>query len=207
MKYYTCNFKDSKGSGWFQFYGLYDWWENTFSEDEKKYILEKFKPMGMSSIDLIKGDFTNYETTQSRLQFLTIFIDYFQNKDDRYIAQEFINKAEDVLNIDTPIIDLHFFYQKKIETNYKKRNEDISYLDTAIETCQEQIAIAPLVAKAMEKDWGLPLPSHVGYKQLVIICTKDKNYTQTIQLCESALLQGWSGDWKKRIKKLKERLS
>lgn len=204
MKYYTYNFKDSSGSGWFQFYGLHDWWEMTFSEEEKKYILKTFKPMGMSSEDLIKGDFTDYKTSQSRLNFLTMFIGYFQKNEDKYIAHQFISKAEQVLHNNTPIIDLHFFYQQKLQSYYKNRNKDSSYLSMAIETCQQQIAIAPLVAKAMEKEWGLPLPTHKGFKQLTIICTKNKNYTKAIQLCESALLQGWNGDWEKRIKKLKE---
>jgi len=53
---------------------------------------------------------------------------------------------------------------------------------------------------------GLPLPEHVGYKQLCIIMEKQKNYDEVIRLSKIAKEQGWSGDWDRRIEKCKKKI-
>lgn len=50
------------------------------------------------------------------------------------------------------------------------------------------------------------LPSHPGYKRLVIDAEKDGNFAEAIRLCESALAQGWSGDWEKRIERCRKKM-
>ena len=53
---------------------------------------------------------------------------------------------------------------------------------------------------------GLPLPGHVGYKQLCIIMEKQKNYEEVSRLSKIAKEQGWSGDWDRRIEKCKKKI-
>ena len=51
------------------------------------------------------------------------------------------------------------------------------------------------------------LPEHLGYKQLAIICEKERSYDLAIDLSETALKQGWAGDWQKRIDRCNRRLN
>jgi len=97
-------------------------------------------------------------------------------------------------------MDRHFLYQTKMEIYYRNRDVDDSALTSAIEACKQQIALSTKAKQAFLKQWG-QLPSHVGYKQLCIIMEKQKNYDEVIRLASEAKMQGWTGDWDKRIEK------
>jgi hypothetical protein len=100
------------------------------------------------------------------------------------------------------IIDIHFFYQNKIEIHYKYRDYDQDALQNAIYACKQQINISSKAKIAFLRSYPQsPLPSHVGYKQLAIIEEKRKNYLEAMIISRDALLEGWDGDWEKRIKR------
>ena len=52
-----------------------------------------------------------------------------------------------------------------------------------------------------------PLPSHAGYKRLVITLEKEKRYEETIEVCKKALSQKWAGDWEHRIERCEKKLN
>jgi tetratricopeptide (TPR) repeat protein len=186
--------------GYIGYYGLTEWWLSSFSEDERKYIVETFKPMGSSGESLIKGNIDCVSSSPSRLLF--DLAGWFKKKEDRTIAFRLIGKAEELLNENSDILDIHFFYGKKIDTYYKHREVEPEAFAIAIEACKKQIAIAPKAKKAFLDEYkDSPLPGHMGFKQLAIIEEKQKNYEQAIKLCKEALHQGWSGDWEKRIER------
>jgi len=105
------------------------------------------------------------------------------------------------------IIDKHFLYYETIKTYYRERNSNPNALKKAIAACRNQIALAPLTAKAFRKKWrGEPLPSHTGYKQLAIILEKQKKFQEALALCKEALKAQWDGDWENRIKHLDKKI-
>lgn len=81
-------------------------------------------------------------------------------------------------------------------------------LDKTIETCEQQIRLAPkAIAAFLKKYPWQALPSHRGYERLVIILSKRGERKDAISLCEQARRQGWAGDWDKKIHRIKKRLS
>lgn len=104
------------------------------------------------------------------------------------------------------ILDQHFKYLEDIRMYYRNRDNDPKALENAILACEGQIALAPEAKKAFERQhWGL-LPSHTGFLQLSIIEEKRGNYGRAVELCNTALSQGWSGDWQKRIERCTKRI-
>ena len=101
--------------------------------------------------------------------------------------------------------NVHFVYTSMIELNYRDREKVPGALTAAIEACQGQIAIGPLVAKMFAEQYGL-VPSHTGYYQLAVIDDKQGRWAECIQLCRQALEQGWAGDWEKRIARYERKL-
>lgn len=102
--------------------------------------------------------------------------------------------------------DIHFLYQDAAQFYYKNREVD-NNLNIVIDLLKKKILISEQVKIAMIKEYGVPLPSHYGYKQLSIIYEKNKNYSEALSLCKTALNEGWNGDWDKRITRLENKLS
>jgi tetratricopeptide (TPR) repeat protein len=188
-------------TGLFGSYGLYDWWINSFSEEERDRFKELYKPMGISYDDLVKG---SLHFPQTIVGFLTMLAGFTRNKSDVSIALKFLHKAEEFIDRATTI-DKHFLYQELIQSHYKLR-ENINHLELAKAYCYKQIAIATDVAKQFLKEYDAPLPAHGGFYQLSIILDKEKKFEEAIKICKEAKRQNWSGDWEKRITNLENKL-
>lgn len=200
--------RSDKIGGFIGYYGLTEWWLSSFSESERKYIVKTFNPMGSSGERLISGNIDYFSHSPSRLLF--DLAGWFKKKEDRTIAFRLLEKAEELLNESSDILDVHFFYSNKISIYYKHREVEQSALEIAIESCKKQIEIAPKAKKAFLEAEAFkdgPLPSHLGFKQLAIIEEKHKNYKQAIKLCKEAYQQGWSGDWENRIERYKKKVN
>lgn len=108
--------------------------------------------------------------------------------------------------------DKHLDLTFAIEQEYKKRDTDTKALDKTIRLCKEQIEISERAKQAWikeERDLGIrstSLPTHKGYTQLSIIFEKQGLFQDAIELAKQAKLQGWSGDWNKRIKRCEAKL-
>lgn len=113
---------------------------------------------------------------------------------------------------DSVILKVHFDLQEKIKKHYKLRDTGKN-LQKAIHFCQQQIALAPLTARAMrnkhEEDWEevnaikrangfstyvfpFELPSHHGYKQYAIILKKQKELDKLAELLAKKESEGWA---------------
>jgi len=217
--------RNKKIKGYIRYYSLEDWWNNEFSEEEQKYMIEKYQPMGSSGDLLTTLDFGSIDDSMnsgdqsieehSDVKFLTILSGWFNNKNDLHLAEIIINKAnklsESFDNSSSKncknILDEHFLQSQNIETYYKKR-EIPAFMDKTIEACKKQIAIADEAVKAFKEEYNDDfLPSHKGYKQLAIIYEKQKKYEAAIALCKKAKEQGWMGDWEKRIERCTKKLN
>jgi len=186
------------------YYNLHTWWDTTFTNNEKKYILEKLIPMGGG--ELTKG--TIIGTTTTVINFLTGLQSWFTTLADEAISEKILKKGESLLTDETPILDTHFLYGCFIEHYYKKRSVDIKFYDLAKQYCLKQIAISKIVKIAFLSDPAFStLPRHKGYEQLAIILEKEKDYTGSLMLCFEAKEIGWNTDWDKRILNLERKLN
>lgn len=155
--------------------------------------------MGFGEEPLTKGKICS--TSQTVIGLLSGLSSWFKKPEYRQINYKIIKKAEELASDKTPVLDLHFLYQSKIEIFYRNRDNDAFALSSAIEACKQQIDISEKAKRAFLKEFNGPLPTHVGYKQLCIIMEKQKNYEEVIRLSRIAKEQGWNGDWDKRIEK------
>jgi tetratricopeptide (TPR) repeat protein len=188
------------------YFGLTEWWLSEFSEDEQNYIIKTFQPLGSTGESLVKGEILS--TSGTAMGLLSSLAGWFGKKEDRVIAYRMLKKAEELIDEKTDILDMHFFYQSKLEIYYRNRENDPNALEEAINACKKQIGIAPKVAVAFKKEYGdATLLSHKGFEQLAIIEEKQKNFEAAIDISQKALEQGWVGDWQKRIERCKKKLN
>ena len=192
------------GKGEIGYYGLEDWWLNKFTEEERNIIRNTYQPMGLGSDSLVKNEIQS--SSQSKLAFLSGLSSWFKKPEYYPIANKILEKTETFVDKTDDILDLHFFYQNKIQVYYRNRDIDSNALDLAIQACKQQISISKESAKAFKKELKGNLPEHVGYRQLAIIRDKQKDYESVIQISKQAKSEGWNGDWDKRIEKAIQKL-
>lgn len=187
------------------YHGLIDWWLTTFTKEEREHIENVFRPLGGDSNSLTEGHI-DY-SSQNAAGLLHTLAGWFNKPGDREIARKIVQKAEELAQKGTDVLDLHFTLQQEIEIYYRDRDTDPTALDKAIKACKEQIKIAPKAAQAFLKEYpNQSLPAHVGYSQLAIILKKQGEYKKVIELCEQAKNQDWAGDWDRRIEEAKKKL-
>lgn len=180
------------------YFGLSEWWLNSFSDSERKHIINTYKPLSTGTESLIEGNI-DY-TSKTIISFLVGLSGWFNKTEDIQITFKIFEKIESLIQPNTNIIDLHFFYQQRLELYYKYRDIYPNALNIAIDTCKKQIEISEKVSLAFKKEYkNAPLPRHKGYEQLAKIEEKNKRYDVVITLCQKALYQKWNGDWQKRI--------
>jgi hypothetical protein len=191
--------------GYIGYYELTEWWLETFSEHEIKYIIETFQPINGSGNSLVKGNIT--QTNETSISFLTNLSAWFKNENDRTIGFEIINKAEELLSETSNLLDAHYLFQTKIELLYKWR-DDNDILNEIINVCKQQIAISNEVkSQFIKENKREPLPFHKGFEQLAIIEEKRNNYQHAIDISTKAMKEGWFGEWENRIERCNKKLS
>lgn len=195
--------KNPKVGGIIKYLKLEDWWANDLDDNERKIILKTYSPLG-SSRSIIEG--TILGTSETQLHFLWGLVGWFDKPELRHIAHKIITKAESLINKDSDPLDAHFLYGAKLEVCYKERETRSNGLELAIEACRQQISYATAAAKEFINRYGNALPGHKGYQQLAIILEKQERYPEAIELCEQAKLQGWAGDWDKRIERCSKKI-
>jgi hypothetical protein len=206
--------KDVKG--YIRYYNLEDWWILTFTDKEKEYIINTYKPMGASlggeikilGEVLIKGniDFSSH----SKLLFLVFLSGWFSSNKSISIALKIIQKIESIIiengNNNDPL-DEYFAYGAMIDIYYRLRDSEKMYFEKAMDACKNQIRISLKSKEAFLKEYkDSPLPRPIGFQQLAIIYEKSKNYDLAIETSKIALEQGWAGDWTKRIERCELKL-
>jgi len=196
-------FRKKKTEGLIKYYDLIDWWETSFSEEQKKYIISKYIPMGMIESNLVKGKITSQNVNAS--YFLSNLSAWFNTKKDREIALAMVQKSEELFDEKIAISDLHFHFLHMIKFFYKDREHSKSYEKSKL-YCRRQIEISEKAKKDFLNEFDSNLPSHTGYKQLAIILEKEGKISKAIDLSKKAKNEGWTDDWDKRIEKLEKKL-
>ena len=195
---------ESKVGGPIGYFGLGEWWLETFTEAERQYIeTTSASPTGLAA--LTQGQATDRSGTSG--QFLTALATNFYKPHDRGIAHRMLAKAEQLAEAAGNVLDLHFAYHTTIKTSYAARDTDSAALEAAVAACEKQIALAPQAALAWGREYPEEgLPGHTGFTQLAIIREKQQNHAEAVRLSKLALEQGWAGDWEKRIARNQKKL-
>lgn len=194
-------FKQAKIKGLIEYFNLISFWKS-LSIEQQNYLRNKFNrglgvdPKSLTDIDI-------QSSNQSKLSFLTIFLQSPKVDSDEILYNKIIALAESTISECERILDIHFYFQHIIIYYYRKRNKNIKFYNLAKESCLRQIEIAENVQIVFIEKFGEPLPSHYGFKQYSIILQKEKEYEQAISICTLAQSEGWNGDWEKRIDRLK----
>jgi hypothetical protein len=197
------------------YYGLQRWWLSTFTAEEQRYINSNYQPLTMEVGDQqAEGNSSGLTTgslswcSQSVVSLLTILSAWFNNKNDRGLAQRILEKAYSLAKQgEGSTLDRHFLHQAVAQTYYPQRDSDPSAFERAVAACRDQIAMTKEAKKAFQKEFeGAPLPSHHGYKQVSVILEKQNKYREALELCKRALGEGWQGDWNARIERLQKKL-
>lgn len=205
MKRFSFFKKEPKIQGEIGYFGLSEWWLSEFSEEERRYILETFQPLGSTGNSLIEGNISHASNTAIKL--LSSLAGWFKKKEDRTIAYRILKKAEELINDKSDILDVHFLFQSKIQLYYRNRDNDPDALAEAINACKQQIELAPKARAAFKEEYGdAPLPRHIGFEQLAIIEEKQKNFEAAIGISQKTMEQGWAGTWQKRIERCRNKL-
>ena len=191
--------------GYIALFNLKDWWRDSFTDEERKHIVEVFQPLGAPKDVLVVGELQSSGDDRI-LSFLSSLTGWFDNPRDRHIAHKIIAKAADYVASEKNILDLHFFYPQKMKLFYKER-ENPSALKEATNACLKQIEISEKAAAAFRKEYGdNQLPAHEGYEQLCIILEKEGKFNEAIKFAEQAKKQGWGGNWDGRVERCKKKL-
>lgn len=97
MKNKNLKPNENQVAGKIKFYGLVDWWFSAFTEDERKYIDDKFQPMNQPLHSLTKR---NYRIGDGELvdaaTFLNSLATWFRSKKDASIFKRIHNKIDDL---------------------------------------------------------------------------------------------------------------
>jgi hypothetical protein len=99
--------KKKRIKGSIGYFGLQDWWLSAFSDEERRYIQEKFQPLGASGDSLTSGDISY--TTETAVGLLHALAGWFRRKERSYCIQN-IRKGRKVIDCETQILDVHFLY-------------------------------------------------------------------------------------------------
>jgi hypothetical protein len=187
-------------------YRLGNWWLATFTEAERAHIERVYQPIGAGhgARPLTQGVWG--WSSGNAVKLLTSLAGWFQEPEDRDLARRFLSKAEELAPA-ASILDAHALYQAKIETYYRDRH-DPAALAQAIHACEQQIALAPQVARAFKrKARGQPLPGHAGYRRLIAMRHTQGDFLAARALAKQAQRQGWQGDWASEIAECKAQLA
>ncbi len=189
--------------GYIGAYDLNEWWFNTFTKQEREYIVAKYSPMGLTSCTLTNGQAHINEHVSI---FLANLSNWFSTKDDLNIAIRILDKAEELFSNKIRVLDRHFYYMNTLKIYYKDRSNETS-LEKAIYYCNKQIELAPKAKTEFLKDNNDRLPKHTGYEQLAIIEEKRGNLDKALALSLQAKAEGWNNEWDNRIEKLQKKIN
>ena len=193
--------------GMLGFLGLGEWWIETFSADERKYIETVFQPLGSTanSRPLTIGRIAASSQTPAKL--LGALIGWFRMTPlDERMTRSLADKLWEVIDAEPSVLDRHFGYQALLQWSYRRRAGDPTALAAAVTACERQIAILEKTAAAMQQEgFGAQLPHHRGFEQLAVIREKGGDFEGAIRLAEQAGREGWNGDWVNRINRCRKK--
>lgn len=132
------------------YYRLSDWFLATFSPEERAGM-QKLYRAGYDDprVTLTTGDIGEAPPAETVLRFIGSLAQAFE--DFPAITQRILRKGIETIAPATDIIDIHFFYGVVAKTAYRHRDKVNGALETAMDFCNKQIQIAPMVMDAFRR--------------------------------------------------------
>lgn len=194
-----------KRAGLLTKFDLWDWWETEFSESERSYLTESYRPTGFpqEGYSILTDGNTSIGNART---FLTQLATFYNNKKDFDLALRIMSKAMDFPATNMSPMDFHFDCYDRIKFYYPWRDKNPLALSNAIRACEEQIEAAERSKKAFLEQWGR-LVLHSGYDQLAIIFEKRKEFQGALEICIKGRSEGWTNNFDKRITRLERKLA
>lgn len=175
--------ENQKIEGDIGFYGLADWWLSEFTEEERQYIVDRYKPMGTGSGEshLIKGKITSIEDNfgdHPVTLFLSGLAGWFRSKADSHIAERINKKMRELGKVNS--VDRPGNYQGRHYTTYL---EEIKELKRSNSTDELERLLLGLIdateAQAKVEGYGVA-PYYT--EQLAILYRKQGEYFKEIKI-------------------------
>ena len=180
-------FRKNKNYDFIKNNDLEDWWNNNFSERERKKIISE-------SAYLLQN---NSKKTTARTLYLLAgnVITKFYNQNPEVVIR-ILNKAAELS--DDPM-ELFEIYSQLIKLYSDRENEDEKSREKIIKLCKKQIAISENVFKILRgKDHEaqkFSYPAHIGYQKLALIKFREGNEEKAVHLLKKAKKENWKGNW------------
>ena len=173
-------------------------WLSLFSWEERLKIDLAFKPLSVGR----SSDVQNMVDAQNP-KYIGNLIGHLKKLDLRHLGYRLIEHADKLCSDAVPLLSRHFYHAAAGQFYYRWREIDEFALNRAEDQFLIQISLSGKVAHAFVHDpeWGF-IPAHTGFRQMRIIEEKRRNYDAAIELCQTALRQGWQDDWEKHINRL-----
>jgi hypothetical protein len=183
---------------------LTQWWETTFTKQQKTYIESK---LGKGWIRSAYSQSTK-KPPCGALPIVNAAI-LFKEVSDTQIASSMFKQAINQAQKFGSVIDLHFVYSNMIPFLYSKRNKEADALELTADACKNMIALGPKVIEAWKQEYPMDteLPGHRGFDRLPMIYANQGDFDNAIRICELAKDQGWgwAGNWDKDIIKYRKK--
>ncbi len=193
----------SPEGGLIAFYKLTEWWERTYSIDERHRITETCDPSGETL--LARGRI--WESSGTAVQMLNGLASHFLTADDYPLAIRILEKAYAIGRAEGTVIDQHYTFEHLIQLFRAAAQIFPRVNGMKLATCQCQIDLAPRLASELVREGAVRLPRHSGYEMLIEARDLTAHFEDAIRLCRQARQERWSGDWDKTLKRLKRNLS
>ena len=180
-------FRKSKEYNFIKNNGLEDWWNNNFSERERKKIISE-------SAYLLQN---NSKKTAARTLYLLAgnVITKFYNQNPEVVIN-ILNKAAELSDEPMELFEIH---SQLIKLYSDRENEDEKNREKIIKLCQKQIDISEDVLKILKsKDHeaqNSSYPAHIGYQKLALIRFREGNKEKAVHLLKKAKKENWKGNW------------
>ncbi|MDR8522104.1 hypothetical protein [Shewanella fidelis] len=212
-------------------YQLKDWWLTTLTKEQREQIAKDYQPLGVcNNVPFLYQDagHTSPDEGFAKLSLIQVLSCIALTPAKTILIDKLEQEASyEYENSDKNFIDLHLTLGFLIKHHYRLRAEPYHY-ERAKELCLMQINIAKQAAKKFRYpkkpkelkqlykitgkkhpyyDEPQILPSHTGYKQLIIILEKEGEIKGALKLAKQALKQGWTDDYEKRIDKLNRKIA
>ena len=208
--------QNNNTAGLIGYWGLSDWWQITFNEEEKNYITNRVRTMRAGPNALTEGTpfiITN-STHNTAAFFLVNLISWFKTPNENSIARRIALKALDTA---VDVEDIGYSLEWIIKLFYRARKTESGALELVEKSCKQLIAITPNILEKRKREYEVkypslrpdqyfPLGNHAGYNYYATILEKRKEYSEVIHLCKEAKNQGWKGNWDERIERCNKRL-
>ena len=169
--------------------GLGEWWQRSFTEDQRARIRAQVdQPFSIWS-NLDAGPL---ETWPSGAKvYLVNLACWFQIDGVRDIGREIMDKAESLLPPVCGVLDSHFMLSNMIQFYHRCRKDHPRYPGLCVDRCRDMIAISKQAAAALRAQWpNSELPAHYGYGRLSWLLRKS-DPAESARLRSEGEDQGW----------------